>query len=180
MTDDLYAEDRREELESLAAIYPELVAGPDASFSARLVLDVAPLVPLEVRFVPAPAPPGGGGGSGPGAGDAGAASHAFSRLPPLEVSVALPPGTSATGRRVRLGTTPAWLPAATLDGLAARVPALWEAAGRAAVVYDVVVFLEQEIEAGFGLAAGEAGSTSSTRGYGWPARLQRAGGGGAL
>jgi E3 ubiquitin-protein ligase RNF14 len=145
MSDDgLFADDRGEELEALAAIYPELTTHDAAPFSARLSLDVAPLQPLNVRFVPAP--PGGD------------ATHAFARLPPLEIEMVLPPGyPHDRPPEVRVATTPAWLPAATLEALRERVPALWEAAGRGAVVFDVLVFLEQEIEAGFNLAAKEGG-----------------------
>jgi E3 ubiquitin-protein ligase RNF14 len=149
MSDDLYADDRREELEALAAIYPELETSKEDPFSARLVLDVAPLEPLNVKFVAA--------GTSNGR-DAAITEHAFSRLPPLEISVALPPGYPYDAPPdVRISTTPAWLPPSTLDALAARVPELWAGAGRAQVVYDVVVALEQEIEAGFRLAGSGGG-----------------------
>ena len=144
MADHLYTQDRMEELDTLAAIYPELATNEDEPFSARLFLDVAPLTPLNVKFVSAT--------SSLDTRDAALTNYSFSRLPPLEIKLVLPPGYPYdVPPNVQINTTPAWLPSAKLEQLIGQVPLLWTSAGQAQVVYDFIVFLEQEIESGFHL-----------------------------
>jgi E3 ubiquitin-protein ligase RNF14 len=150
-------EERREELESLAAIFPELVVDTSdpESLCASIELAVAPNNPLLIRFQPVAQDLHN--------------SHAATRkavvehdlhlshLPPITLQVKLtreypinePP-------QVHLSTSPAWLPREKTDELEKAASALWDDYGRCQILYSYIDHLQQAAERSFDLAeAGE-------------------------
>lgn len=110
---------RSVELETLAAIWPELRRG--AAFSFELELPVRPARPLTVLFG-APGDP-----------------LLVSHLPALRLRLTLPDGYP--GQRppqAAVSTSPPWLPRATLAALEEEAARLWREAGRDLVAYAYI------------------------------------------
>jgi E3 ubiquitin-protein ligase RNF14 len=162
-------EDQREvELGCIAAIFPELVLGPQDSFTASLELPVHPGNPVKVvfpasaqAFVPdMPTPPQSDKSSSDGQVTPNPAnnveSHDLSYLPPLQLHIVLPEGYPATSPpRFELSTEPEWLSRAYLDELQAKGEQMWEEVGHTEVVYEYLDSLQQAAEIAFGYAEGK-------------------------
>lgn len=147
-------DERQEELETLNAIYPELIIHAEDPFSASLELDVTPTRPLLVRFIP------GKPASGQRTSYAAATSNAahierdveFSHLPPLSIRLHLPEQyPSDAPPTVQITTQYDWLPASKLIELEKEVVSLWEDYGRCQMLFAYIDFLQQSAGAGFSL-----------------------------
>jgi len=170
------AEDERAlELETVAAIYPELridFTGLD-SFSASIDVAVEPAEPLLIRFPNTDSVPPGeftppnstdnGGdlkqalqtGIVPVAADnhVGPDTHHLLHLPPLSLQMVLPNGYPAT-KPPQFFVDSSWLPQNTLQQLRAAGYTIWEDMGRDQVVFSYIDHLREAAERGFGLGQG--------------------------
>lgn len=160
---------RLTELETLAAIFPEIRLSQGAQYSFELELPVEPAQPVTVVF-PAASSASNATHDGP-AGDTMPTislvrnttsatdpvdSLLVSHLPPLSLRITLPngyPGDKAP--LVSLSTAPQWLASASLRALEDDGPRLWEEAGRDMVVYTYIDHLQREAENVFGTISAE-------------------------
>ena len=170
MADDLEDGDdeRTVELESLAAIYPELLIDPLGSdpFAATISIEVEPLEPLSILFPPADgAPPVGlftlprsnsEGISQPeiGANEVVAPTREdatqLSHLPALNLTLSLPQGYPAEKPPVfHLTSQYSWLPDEKLEELQEAGHTLWEELGKDQVVFSYIEHLREAAERGF-------------------------------
>ncbi|KAF1827484.1 RWD-domain-containing protein [Dissoconium aciculare CBS 342.82] len=147
-------EERREELESLAAIFPELIvdtSDPEV-FSACIELAVSPSAPLLIRFQPSFEAQGG---SQPATARKAVVEHDLhlSHLPPITLQVKLPRDYPVSSPpEVRLSTHPIWLPQEKKDDLEKAAAVLWEDYGRCQILFSYIDHLQQAAERGFDLA----------------------------
>lgn len=157
-------EDRRiEELECIAAIFPEIVFDNANQFRASIELSVNPRNPVTVAF-PAvsdgvlnlPTPPlfddsEEGDATNNLQGSNNTESHELTYLPSLQLHITLPEGYPETEPpKFELSTTPAWLPRARLDDLETEGVRMWEEIGHDLVVFAYLDFLQQGTENAFG------------------------------
>lgn len=164
MTEELGEDEREIELSSIAAIYPELVLGPDNSFVASIDVAVAPASPIPILFPSVsvdgkpptnlPTPPSSDHDDNPKKPDSLLQStsdvHELSYLPSLHLQVTLPDGYPADQPPIfQLSTSPRWLPDTTLQRLTEEGNALWEEYGRCQVVFAYIDLLQQAAERGF-------------------------------
>ncbi|KAK0101236.1 translation termination inhibitor protein itt1 [Cadophora gregata] len=157
-------DERQEELDCIAAIFPEILVDPNNPFSVSMEVPVHPTSPVKVLFPASsdgliPTPPlsthsGHEGKTGPVPTNA-VESQNLSYLPSLQLLITLPEEYPEKKAPVfELATTPAWLSRKHLDELQAKGEEMWEEAGRSSVVYGYIDFLQQEAENAFGFAAG--------------------------
>lgn len=142
-------DERREELETLAAIYPELLIDASDAFSATLELPVSPASPLLVRFAPADCAE-----DNDAAADTSQVVHELrlSHLPPFTLRITLPPDYPEDSPPVvNLSTQLSWLPDGKLRELEQDVAGLWEECGRCQILFGYVDHLQQAAERGFDL-----------------------------
>jgi E3 ubiquitin-protein ligase RNF14 len=126
-------DERTEELETLQSIYPELLL--DEPFAAHIELPIAPTIPLPVSFEP------------------GAEVHRVAYLPPLRLQVQLPTGYPADAPpKVKLSTSPPWLPSDTVDRLVSEAHLLWEEYSGGQMLFAYISYLQEAAETTFGLA----------------------------
>lgn len=142
-------DERQEELETLASIYPELIIDPSDAFSATLELPVSPASPLLIRFAHLDA-----GQHDDGADGLPRVEHelSFSHLPPFTLHVTLPseyPENSPPA--VKLSTQFEWLPTEKISELELEVVGLWEECGRSQILFGYIDHLQQAAERGFDL-----------------------------
>lgn len=141
-------DEREEELESIAAIFPEISVQDGRS--ASIDLPVTPSSPLLVRFVPPHNNP---------LDDSGHSSHAhvehdvcLAHLPSLKVHIDLPEGyPSEQPPSAKVATEHDWLPSTKIHELEQRISALWEDYGRCQVMFTYIDFLQQTADQGFDL-----------------------------
>ena len=171
MADDLDEGDdeRTIELESLAAIYPELLIDPLGSdpFAATISIEVEPVEPLSILFPPADgAPPAftlprsnseGISQSENGANDVAAPTKEdatqLSHLPALNLTLSLPEGYPTKKPPVfHLTSQYSWLPDSKLEELQEAGQALWEELGRDQVVFSYIEHLREAAGRGFDMA----------------------------
>ena len=156
-------DEREEELESISAIYPELVIDTKDKFTASLDLAVTPSKPLYIRFQPLTTTNHETNGQSTYAQQSAKATVAyiehdvqFSHLPPLKLTVTLPDQYPADAPpTVRL--TSSWLPQSKLDELEREVVNLWEDYGRGQTLFAYIDHLQQAAEQGFDLDQLEPG-----------------------
>lgn len=155
---------RTEELECVAAIFPEIEFDPNNQFRASIELSVNPRNPVTVAFPTAsdgisnfPTPPlstssgneEGGSTNNPQPNNI--ESHELTYLPSLQLHITLPQGYPETEPpKFELSTTPAWLPRARLDELEADGVRMWEEMGHDLVVFAYIDSLQQGAENAFG------------------------------
>lgn len=155
-------DERQEEMDCIAAIFPETIFSPSDPFTATIELPVNPQTPVKVVF---PASTDGTIATGLNAPPPQAQqqettnnvpdleSHNLSHLPSLQLRVSLPKGyPSSHPAKFELSTSPAWLSRQKLDELEASGEQMWEEAGRGAVVYGFIDSLQQAAENAFGYA----------------------------
>ena len=173
MADDLdEGEDERTiELESLAAIYPELLIDPLGSdpFAATISIEVEPVEPLSILFPPADGSPPVGPFTLPrsdnegisalenGANEVAAPAKEdltqLSHLPALYLTLSLPEGYPTENPPVfHLTSQYSWLPRGKLEELQKAGHALWEELGRDQVVFSYIEHLREAAERGFDMA----------------------------
>lgn len=141
-------DERQEELETLTAIYPEIITNADDAFSASLELPVSPASPLLIQFAPSDQKQELVDTSHPP--DA-MQKLRFSHLPPLSITFTLPPGYPADSPPVvKLSTALDWLPEDKISELENDVIAQWEEY-RGQVLFGYIDHLQQAAERGFDL-----------------------------
>lgn len=153
-------DERQEEMDCIAAIYPETIFDPQDPFTATIEVPVNPQSPVKVIF--------------PAASDGTIAtalinpppnqdeiannipdleSHNLAYLPSVQLRIALPEGYPAQKpAKFELSTSPLWLSRTHLDELEATGEQMWEEAGRSLVVYGFIDSLQQAAENAFGFA----------------------------
>lgn len=146
-------DERQEELDTLTAIFPELLVDSDDPFSASLELPVRPTTPLLVRFVPTSRDENGS--------YADIATHAaayverdveLSYLPPLSLRATLPQGYPEDAPpAVHLSTRLNWLPKEKISELENEAANLWAEYGRCQILYSYIDHLQQAAERAFDL-----------------------------
>ncbi len=149
-------DERKEELETLSAIYPELLEDQQDPFSATLELQVSPARPLRVRFVPLATTTSNINISYSGAVTCGVAhverDHELSHLPPIVLRLTLPEAYPADSAPIVQVTSDLdWLPAGILHDLEQEANVLWEEYGHGQVLFAYVDYLQQAAERGFDL-----------------------------
>jgi E3 ubiquitin-protein ligase RNF14 len=153
-------DERRVELDCIAAIYPEIQFDPENPFSASIELPVNPTNLVTVVF-PASSdgrlitPPLSTNSSQEDevAPANNVESHNLEYLPPLQLRITLPEGyPEEQPAKFELSTTPAWLSRSYLDKLQENGESMWEDSGRSSIVYGYIDFLQQEAENAFGFA----------------------------
>lgn len=160
-------DERQEELDTLSAIYPEVIldTGKKSHFSAILELPIVPTTPLLVRFIPTVPEnshlvrylPIAGTTSTYTNAASNATAHVerdveLSHLPPLTLHMSLPDGYPATvAPKVELTTHLDWLPQEKITELEEEVARLWEDYGRCQILYTYIDLLQQATERAFDL-----------------------------
>jgi len=157
-------DERQEELDCIAAIFPEILVDPKNPFSVSMEIPVHPTSPVKVLFpassdglVPTPPLSTHSGQEGKTAMVPANAveSQNLSYLPSLQLRITLPGEYPEKKAPVfELSATPAWLSRKHLDELQGKGEEMWEEAGRSSVVYGYIDFLQQEAEHAFGFAEG--------------------------
>jgi E3 ubiquitin-protein ligase RNF14 len=141
-------DEREEELESIIAIFPEIIL--QGGNSASIDLPVTPSSPLLVRFVAAH-------NTSIDDNDHGNHAHVehdvrLAHLPSLKVQIDLPEGyPSDQPPSAKLATEHDWLPSTKIHELEQRLSALWEDLGRCQTLYSYIDELQQAAEQGFDL-----------------------------
>lgn len=177
MDDDSGDDPRSVELETLEAIFPELVRLD--RFTFELHLPVEPAAPITVTFPAASGPSTAStGGSEPlsassnvSAAASGSSSvvpgvvqvafpeidsREVSHLPSLALRIALPDGyPESLPPHVKVSTEPQWLSAEAVSRLEDDGPRLWEEAGRDMVAYTYIDHLQRAAEDVFGTVAAD-------------------------
>ncbi|QIX02002.1 hypothetical protein AMS68_007519 [Peltaster fructicola] len=156
-------DERKEELETIQAIFPEIVLSPTHEFTATLDIPVQPNAPLLLRFIAQDNPIDISVQNG----DAQHRPRAhiehdlhFDHLPPLKLYIQLPkdyPETSPP--RVSLSSLYGWVPLATILELQNAVNTTWEDCGRGQTLFAYIDYLQQSAEQGLGLTAVSDGPT---------------------
>lgn len=142
-------DERQEELETLAAIFPELLIDPNDAFSATLELPVSPASPLSINFALIDSVQ-----DVVAAADAPQVAHElkFSYLPPFTLRISLPPKyPEDSAPVVKLSTQLEWLPESKIEELEQAVVTLWEECGRCQILFGYIDHLQQAAERGFDL-----------------------------
>ncbi|KAJ4987555.1 E3 ubiquitin-protein ligase itt1 [Stagonosporopsis vannaccii] len=132
MDDD--SDERTEELETLQSIYPELVVASAQPYTATLDLLVAPTKPLPVTFAPD--------------------QHVqrLGYLPSLRIEFHLPAEyPNHRPPRVKITTTPPWLPESAAQKLAHGATSLWDEYGGGMVLFAYISSLQEQAETCFGI-----------------------------
>lgn len=165
------ADERAEELASIAAIYPELSIDSSNPYCATLEVPVAPVKPLKISFQSATehtsigllTPPSSNGHSSDASPPVETAAalvnalkvetHELSYLPSLTLRIDLPEGyPHEKPPVVAVAVEPRWLPQATLDSIQDQCTVLWEEYGREQVVFTFVDHVREAADKAFGLA----------------------------
>lgn len=154
-------DERQEEMDCIAAIFPELSFDPTDPFTATIELPVNPTAPVKVIF---PAASDGvnavGGLPTPPPQELqveipppNIESHDLSYLPSVALRISLPKGYPAEQPpNFHLSTSPEWLSRTRLEELEAGGKEMWEEVGRSLVVYGFIDSLQQAAENAFGFA----------------------------
>ncbi|KAM5443286.1 putative RBR-type E3 ubiquitin transferase [Microsporum ferrugineum] len=166
-------DERSQELQSIAAIYPEIVVDPSAPFKASLTLPISPLNPIKAVFRRSNtdastkcllSPPPSVEPSDVKIGTDiinGATSdreavdnevYSLSHLPPLNLEIELPEGYPAEKPPVfSISTDLNWLPTPKINKLIEDGKTLWEESGNNLVVFSYIDHLQVAAEEGFGV-----------------------------
>ncbi|PGH17269.1 hypothetical protein AJ80_04911 [Polytolypa hystricis UAMH7299] len=169
-------DERAIELETIAAIYPEITIDPLTNFKASLDIPVSPSTHLKVRFrhnfnnnsfhapaTPANSYPTPPTSDGKAAGDERRDNrpdadedqevYELSHLPPLSLRIELPNGYPfQKSPNFTISTNPAWLPQSRVTQLIADGERLWEEMGKDQVVFAYIDHLQQSAEDVFALS----------------------------
>lgn len=155
-------DEREEELQTIAAIYPELAVDEKDKFTASLDLAITPSKPLYIRFKPSNDETHGHATTYAQTAKASAAyierDLHFSNLPPLKLTVTLPEQYPADAPpTVTLATEQSWLPPSKLEELEQEAANLWEDYGQCQILFAYIDHLQQAAERSFDLDQLEAG-----------------------
>lgn len=166
-------DERTIELFTVAAIYPELNINPLDSYSASILIEVAPIKPLTVIFSPFKDGDHTSGLLTPPKSDEtdnnqrvnkesrsdslaaeGRAHdiHQLSHLPPISLKINLQTGyPNQKPPLFRLETESPWIPRSKLNELRDAGSSIWEDLGRTQVVFAYIDYLREAAERGFDL-----------------------------
>lgn len=151
-------DERQEEMDCIAAIFPEILLDTKSPFTASIELPVNPQISVKVIF------PVASDGIATGLitpppqedilnDDPNVESHNLAYLPSVQLKISLPAGYPAEKpAKFELSTSPEWLSRKHLDELEASGEQMWEEAGRSLVVYGFIDSLQQAAENAFGFA----------------------------
>jgi E3 ubiquitin-protein ligase RNF14 len=151
---DPYTEDeRRIELDSISAIYPEIIIDTKNPFAASIDLPVVPSKPIPVAF-----PESSDGATlakstvSSDYGHEEDETHNLSYLPSLTLDIVLPEGYPSSKAPIfRLSTSPPWLSRTILEQLQDDGQRLWEEFGQDQVVFAYIDHIQQAAENAFGV-----------------------------
>ncbi|KAH8821408.1 hypothetical protein F5884DRAFT_85627 [Xylogone sp. PMI_703] len=156
-------DERRIELDCIAAIFPELTFDPENPFAASLSLPINPQNPIAVKFVADNNGVQADGAAPPPQQDANARNQVerngpgaeeienLSYLPDLQVHIILPDGyPSNVPAKFELSTSPAWLPEERLSELESNALQMWEETDHDQMVFGYIDSLQQAAENAFG------------------------------
>ncbi|KAM3073456.1 hypothetical protein ACMFMG_004646 [Clarireedia jacksonii] len=161
---------RQEELDCVAAIFPEIEIDPENPFCASIALSVSPQNPVTVVFPaasdgtqdirhitpPQSASSGEEGQNGINIENA-IESHQLTHLPSLHLRITLPEGyPESQPPKFELSAEPKWLPQSRLSELEGKGQHVWEELGHDLVVFAYIDHLQQSAENAFGF--GEEGT----------------------
>ena len=163
-------DERLLELETVAAIYPELEKEyVSDEVSAVLSVAVEPINRLLIRFPAADGGPPAGLPTPPSSLESGkepdsvytksvltSDAHALAHLPPLVLRLSLPKGYPSDKPPIfHLESQSSWVPGKKLQDLEAAGLTLWEDMGRDQVVFSYIDYLREKADEGFDLAKGD-------------------------
>lgn len=141
-------DERQTELDSIIAIFPEIVLDSAKQFAASIDIPVTPLSPVPVTF---PASSDGSTLESINT-ELPAETHNLNHLPSLHLQIILPEGyPSQTAPIFQLCTVPAWLSQDILTRLEGEGTRLWEEFGHDQVVYAYIDHIQQAAENAFGV-----------------------------
>lgn len=145
MADVNAVDERDEELEATAAIYPELQISENDKHCASITIEVMPQVALGVHFTDTTRV------------SARSEVTYLTYLPSIQLRILLPEGYPQDAPPAfTFSTHPNWLPDTVLKTLQNRSNALWEEYGRSQVVFAAIDLAQQEAESAFGLGSPDA------------------------
>lgn len=151
-------DEQREEIESLQAIYPELVVDQHGLCRLSIDLPVSPSDPIAVSFspTPLPTPPNSDNGlplspsqdktllSG--------TCHELHHLPPLHIDLTIPVDyPSDAPPTAKLSTSPEWLSSEAIHDFEQSCADLWQEYGKGQVLFVYLDHLQQQAEKVFNL-----------------------------
>lgn len=149
---------RATELETLEAIYPELVRlsnhsnDPASRYAFELQIPVVPETPVKVLFAYTATASDGGSISNTQQQRQAADASEISHLPSISLQIELPEGyPESAAPKVFVSTSPAWLPNSKIRQLEQDAVNLWEEMGRDLVAYAYVDHVQRAAEDAFGL-----------------------------
>lgn len=156
-------DERQEELDCIAAIFPELVVDPNNPFSVSIEIPVHPTSPVKViapntANAHLPTPPLSATSGQEEAHivaevENNVETHSLNYLPSLQLRITLPEGYPETNApEFVLATTPEWLTRTALDELQEKGIEMWEEVGHSQVVFGYIDSLQQAAENAFGFA----------------------------
>ncbi|KAF3490633.1 E3 ubiquitin-protein ligase RNF14 [Arthroderma uncinatum] len=167
-------DERSQELQSIAAIYPEIVVDPNSPFKASLTLPILPVNPIKAIFrrsneeastacLPSPPPSAEPSDVEMGMDDSNGAAaegdpvdnevYHLSHLPPLSLGIELPTGYPAEKPPIfSISTHLNWLPAPNINKLIEDGKTLWEESGNNLIVFSYIDHLQLAAEEGLGIS----------------------------
>ncbi|KAL8648899.1 MAG: hypothetical protein Q9226_005798 [Calogaya cf. arnoldii] len=168
-------DERALELNTISAIYPELLRDPSDPFTATIDIPVEPVHPVFVFFPPSsggvqpglPTPPDTDGTSQSLSDDAGSdgrflsATHAtlevheLNHLPPVQLRIHLPLAYP-NEQPPKLRLVSHWVPGGTLRRLEGEGNTLWDEVGRSQVLFAYIDHLREAAEGTFGLVSSKS------------------------
>ncbi|KAL8767703.1 MAG: hypothetical protein Q9209_005883 [Squamulea sp. 1 TL-2023] len=167
-------DERATELNTISAIYPELLIDPSNPFTATIDLPVEPVQPFFASFPQTsdgaqpglPTPPDSDGRSGSLTDDAGLDGHSrpathaavevheLSHLPPVQLRIHLPPTYPIEQPpQLKLVSEIPWLSKVALERLESEGKKLWEEMGHSQVLFAYIDYLREAAEEAFGLTS---------------------------
>ncbi|KAK2816734.1 hypothetical protein FQN49_008039, partial [Arthroderma sp. PD_2] len=169
-------DERSQELQSIAAIYPEIIVDPTSPYKASLIIPISPVNPIKAIFrrsnteasttcLPSPPPSAEPSDIGMGRDEANGAAaegepvdnevYHLSHLPPLNLGIHLPTGYPAEKPPIfSISTHLNWLPTPNINKLIEDGKKLWKESGNNLVVFSYIDHLQLAAEEGLGISNG--------------------------
>lgn len=148
-TASVMSDERAEELDAIAAIYPELTV---SAHEAELDIAVKPAEPILIRFIPS---------AESQTDDIRAHIESdvhLDNLPPLHLKISLPPEyPDNSPPKVHINTPHDWLDQTKITTLEQDIARLWEEYGRCQIVFAYIDHIQQSADQGFDLNSNSDG-----------------------
>lgn len=147
-------DERVTELESISAIFPELLFDAGDPFTASIDVPVIPTIPIQISFTEqvAVAEALDNGTAAPPIVD----THNLEYLPPLNVKFTLPAGyPTLKPPTFHISTSPPWLPKSLLQNLQADGERMWEDFGHDQVLFAFLDKVQDDARDSFGISSGD-------------------------